>query len=342
MAFGANIDYSAYKQICFNRIFGDQYSKFFENSTFLSHGINASSMIQSNPMGARYLHLPYLGERRGAVKITDKSQYPLPKKSVNNKGAVVELCYYSTCVREHCWFEDYGLQYDMKNLYGQQDRDALQDIIVEEGIWNVGPDKDLTNTPICCTPDTNPVGEDGYYQITRKDILALRKKLDQRYPGKKNAKWCLILPVCAYWGLIENDEILKGQQMNLGLIGAIYRNMDDMRGPLLEIAGFELLCDDRTPWYDDQLCKLPYGSTPTEGTDLKSAIAYMKDESFVVALDQMKFFETLGDACEQNDQFSAAMPGYIGLPVDGKLPPECVYHIGAITQKPGTPPKKSN
>jgi hypothetical protein len=185
---------------------------------------------------------------------------------------------------------------------------ALLAEIAKEGMWKIGP-TNATKTPVFTTPSTNTNGADGYEQLTRAEFVKMRKALDGIYPGKANLTYWAIVDVDAYWDLVTNDDILKAQWGYLLQAGKVYA-LNEL--PILNIAGFNIYPDNRTPWYTNVTTKLAYGATITPGTHLKSCVIYADQESFFTALGSTELFDQNRHPGKQADLASFRTRAYIG------------------------------
>ncbi|WP_052594152.1 hypothetical protein [Aureispira sp. CCB-QB1] len=216
-----------------------------------------------------------------------------------------------------------GLPYDKRKSVLKDYRDVITDTITSEGLWNVSPYQNTSKTPMITA--TGPV-VNGYKTIIGDDIKRLRIALNQAFPGLKKAPWILTLDSNSYWGLSLNDDILRGQMM-------YKKNAGDVNLDGIKYLGFELMEDDRTPYYDATTRqRMAYGSTPVIGTDFRSATAFIKNKTFIKGFGKLEFFDNPRDSSIQADKGSFLQHAYIG-PLTENLQDNLTF-MGAIYMTP--------
>ncbi|PHN00602.1 hypothetical protein [Flavilitoribacter nigricans] len=324
------------KELWIDLLIGD-VDEFFDNDHFLSHGANMSYAVENDR-----INFTYKGPRPNIVKnFRTDGDTELDVYMRTDVADYVDLDNYSTEQMVLPRVDLFALPYDKKQSLLQDMRLALVDRIAVEGIWNIGPAATATKTPVISAATANPDAGDGYDAIVRSDITNLRILLDIQYPGLKNADWQLMVDSYTYWYLVNNDDILKAQYSNSAPIGAILSKISNGgltgkamgREPIpLQIAGFTLYCDDRTPWYKaSDSTKFAYGATYTVDTDFKSAIAYVPGQTFCTALGSTELFEQNQHPGKQADLASFLTRAYIG---PWGQTASNLKHAGAILRQP--------
>lgn len=307
------------KELWIDLLIGD-VENFFQNDTFLSHGVNMSYAVENDR-----INFTYKGPRPGITKnFRTNGTTTLPVYMRTDVPEYVTLDNYSTDQMVLPRVDLFALPYDKKQSLLQDMRNALVARIADEGIWDIGPAANQATTPVLAVPTGNADAGDGYDAITRTDIVTLRKALDKQYPGLKDAKWVLMLDVDAYWYLVDNDSLLNAQYANSAPIGALLSRMQGNTGrtgvagmsrePIpLEVANFTIMCDGRTPWYlHTNSTKIAYGGTVTPGTHFKSAIAYVEQLTFCTGLGTTELFDLPGEPSKQADLASFLTRAYVG------------------------------
>lgn len=324
------------KELWIDLLIGD-VDEFFDNDHFLSHGANMSYAVDNDR-----IDFTYKGPRPNIVKNfrTDGST-ELPVYLRTDVPEYIDLDNYSTEQMVLPRVDLFALPYDKKASLLDDMRRSLIDFIAEEGMWTVGPTANAAKTPVIAAAAANADAGDGYDAITRADIKNLRVLLDKQYPGLKNADWQLIVDVDAYWWLVDNDDVLKAQYQQSAPIGVLLSKMNGGnkamgREPIpLSIMNFTLYCDSRTPWYAAaNSTKMTYNKTTpnyTDGTDFKSAVAYVPNETFCVALGSTELFEQNQHPGKQSDLASFLTRAYIG---PWGQTASNFKHAGAILRRP--------
>jgi|GEM_PF-3106423 len=293
------------KELWIDLLIGDE-AEFFENDTFLSHGMNMSYAVDNDR-----INFAYKGPRPAIVK------------NFRTNGTTELTSFIRTDVADHVVLDNYSTQkivlphvdlfalpYEKKNSLMVDARLALVASIADEGIWKIGPGSDTANTPIIVVDAANASAQDNYDSITRADIVKLRIEMDLKYPGLKSAEWFLMMDTNAYWQLLATDTVLQQQY---GFSSAVGMIMNTKSMPAyIEIADFKIWRDSRTPWYDATNVKLAYGATITPGTHRKSAIAYIRNETFCNALGSTEMFGPVISAGKQAEETSFLSRAYVG------------------------------
>jgi len=314
------------KSIWIDLLIGDK-EEFFENDTFLSHGMNMSYAVENNE-----INFSYKGPRPGVTKnFRSDGMTELPIHDRTDTPEKVGLDNYSTDQFMLPKVDLFGLPYDKKASLMEDSRLALLESIAVEGLWAISPAAHIAGqTPIIKADSANGAATDNYDLILEADIMNLRIALDKAYPGLKKANWMLAVDTDAYWGLVKNSTILAEQykfQMSTGNI------LSDT--PDLKIFNFTIWCDDRTAWYNHSTeQKIAYNATTpgyTVGTSWKSALAYVPNKTFCTAIGTTQMFDKLNDPAKQADFVSFLSRAYVGP--WGETAANLKY-VGAIQRRP--------
>lgn len=273
---------------------------FWQLNWFFQHGKNMDKEVDND-----IIHWGFRGSASNVVKVNTIASYPLPVATRTDLPDYTPLDNYATERRRVHAIEQIGLSYDKLKDCVEQDRNAIIEAISAEGLWNVGPSGNTSKTPVITTPVTNPLGLDSYRLITAKEISELRTRLMIAYPNKKMAPWVLVLDAYSFHAMIATDPVLNNQY-------ALNKNTGTIGSDFVSAFGFEIQCDTRTPWYNTGLSKLAWGSNPILGTDMPSAVAYVKQESFFEAMGTPKMFTHEDDPAYQSDTYSFLVRAKIG------------------------------
>lgn len=313
---------------------GDEET-FFENNTFLSHGVNMNYAVDNDRINLAYkggrpnIHVNFRTDGTTTLPIFDREDTP----------DFIEMDNFSTDRMILPKVDLYALPYNKWDSLLADARLALVESIAVRGMWKVGPQSDTAKTPIHVIDSGNPEASDAHKAILRKDIVALRIRLDNQYPGLKDAKWHLVVDNAAYWYLVDNDDVLKAQYAQNAPIGILLSRINggaskaQGREPIpLEIGNFMLYADNRTPWYKaSDSTKFALGASYNSATDFKSAIAYVENKTFCAGLGTTEMFDNLRDPGMQADLASFLTRAYVGPwgSTDANL-----MHAGAILRRP--------
>lgn len=287
----------------------------YANQWFLQLAVNMNMYTENDQINFTY---------KGTIpNVTKNPTYPLTLTNRTDTPDFIKLIPYASDEFIIPKIDLHALPYDKRASLLQDYRDAVMNEVVSEGIWNSSLYEDTADTPTVVA--TGAADANGNKLVTGNDIIALRKRLDKRYPGLKNAAWHLVLDVESYWAIAATDPIIIGQQTRNGSVG----NVNTLG---INYHGFVLHCDDRTPWYGgatDQ--RLAYGATPTLGTDSPSATAFVANRSFCSAIGSIDFFDNPRQSDVQADKGSFLIHAYVGA-MSNDLETNIKY-MGAILRK---------
>lgn len=284
-------------------LIGDK-EEFFNDDAFLADGVDLSYTVEND-----YVNFAYKG--------TDIDEGDIVEDFVTDGDSELEthvrtdtaekykLKAYSTPQLVIPYEEMQLLPYDKKVSMMDNARDAVRRKIATRGIYDIAP-VNSAKTPVISIPSGNTNGGDGYKQVTRADFITLRKLLDAKYPGLIGRNYKAIVDIDTYWDLVNNDSILAAQYANQVKAG------DILNTPMLSIANFIIMADNRTAGYTSVSAKLAFGATFTPGTHLKSVQVYFPKKTFATALGSTKLFSNPDDAGKQADVTSFRTRAYAG------------------------------
>ncbi|MCC7223879.1 MAG: hypothetical protein IT273_09145 [Chitinophagales bacterium] len=285
------------KEIWVDQLIGRD-GEFYKDSSVIKHMRNMTGFVEYNRINLAYSGVPGAVERNPT--------YPRPVVQRTDTPDFVELDNYATeaiMVRD---IETIELAYNKRESYLSDTRDNLAAKIEIDCMWNLGPTSDSSHTPIVQTPGTNALAADGYRVVTAEDIKRLRKQLNTKYPAHKNDAWVLVLDAESYWSMVANDTHLKNQQ-------ALNQQTGVRDGVFVRYFGFDIIEDNRTPWYAAGGVKLGLGATPVLASDCPSCIAYVKGKSGYYALGTTKMFANLDNPIEQGSIWSFLTRAKVGM-----------------------------
>jgi hypothetical protein len=287
--------------------------KFWNRAAFLGDGKSMTDLVKTvRDQNAKdgyfqYINFPIQGGR------------PTITKNFRTNGTTTLSVYDRVDTPERIGLENYSTQQIMMpsvdlytlayNKWGDmldETGQALTEDIAKEGIWKIAPPTNVPNKlPVFNVASTNPVLEDGKKSITEADIMKLRNQLNVAYPALINAPWVLMVDTYSFSELVKNSNVLQQQQAFKGLYGKVNSDL-----PAFKIWGFEIREEGDLPYYGG-LVKKALGSVPILA-DSRSAVAYVKQKTYVVARGMTQTFSTLNDAGRQADFVSFLTRAYIG------------------------------
>lgn len=303
------------KSVWTKLLVGKDNEHLHDSTWFINAGVNMDKEVVGE-----YIDFTH----KGTIPTVSKNpSYPLTQVNRADIPDRIPLAHYASQEFIIPKIDLHGLPYNKRKSVLKDYRDVITDSITSEGIWNVSPYQNTAKTPLIAATGT---AVNGYKVITGDDIKRLRVALNKAFPGLKKAPWVLTLDTESYWGLSHGDDILRAQMMYRKSAGDV--NLDGIK-----YLGFELMEDDRTPYYDATTRqRMVYGSTPVIGTDFKSATAFIKNKTFIKAFGKLDFFDNPRDSSIQADKGSFLQPAYIG-PMSENLQDNLTF-MGAIYMTP--------
>lgn len=189
--------------------------------------------------------------------LVNNTSYPLDIEDLEDGDKAVTLDKYQTKPTRITDDELYSLSYDKKATVIERHKEAISEKKYSRAIHAISPDENLAATPVILTTGTEV---EGRKIMTRKDIVALKKKFDKNKVPK--AGRCLVLCADHVADLLENDQHFANQ----------YYNAES--GKIGKVLGFEIYEYDDCPYYNaTTLKKVAYGSVPAD-TDMQASIAF--------------------------------------------------------------------
>lgn len=278
---------------------GKDNEHLYDNNWILQKGVKMDSFVDAYDV----LHFTHKGTFGQLIK---NPTYPLPRASRVDIPDSISLEPYATEQFILPAVELHALPYDKRKSVLNDQREEISNGLASEGVWNIGPYENTPQTPMI-DASGNVSAMDGYRIIEPDDIVKLRIALNRAYPKLKNAAWNLVLDSVSFWTIVSKNEVIKTQMMYRNMVGKV--NIDAE----VDLYGFNLICDDRTAFYDSTNSRrMPYGSTPVQGTDFMSANAFVDNKSYITALGSTKFFDDRNDSGMQADMGSFLKHAYIG------------------------------
>jgi hypothetical protein len=288
------------KKGLFTKLLVGKDNEYLHENWFLQYGMNMDKQIDEY----NTIHFTHKGTIGGGV--IKNPVYPLPLLTRTDLPDSIECAPYATPAGLLPSIDTHGLPYDKRKSVLKDLREEMLDDIVREGIWNTSPYEDTLDTPIIMA--TGPV-VNGYKSIIKADIQKFRTAVNKRYPGLTRKKWVMILESEDFWELVNNDSTLQMQIAYNNKVG-------DLDAPKrVVINEVEIREDNRLPFYDGTTQqRLPFGSVPVLGTDLKVATAFIGNKSFIKGFGKLEFFDNKKEALYQADIVSLLQHAYIGPP----------------------------
>lgn len=190
--------------------------------------------------------------------LVNNTSYPLEIEDLEDGDKAVTLDKYQTKPTRITDDELYsGMSYDKKATVIERHKEAMSEKKYSRAIHAIAPAENKAATPVILTTGAEA---DGRKILTRKDIIALKKKFDKL----KVPKVGRILVLCSdhIADLLENDQKFNSQYY------------DYTSGKVNKLYGFEVYEYDDCPYYNAAtLKKIAYGQVPAD-TDMQASVAF--------------------------------------------------------------------
>lgn len=193
------------------------------------------------------IHLMHIGV--DPTVLINNTTYPLQIETLEDADKAVSLDKYQTRPTVITDDELYALSYDKIASVIERHREALDETKYKKAIHAIAPGSNGTKTPVILTTGET-TGDGTRKMITRKDIIAMKKKFDDmRVPLSGR-----ILVLCNDHvnDLLESDQKFADQYYNY------------TSGKISNMYGFEVYEYNECPYYDaTTLQKVAYGGSTT-------------------------------------------------------------------------------
>ncbi len=279
--------------------------KFFDDDEFLTDGKDWSPWIEND-----VINLAEIGASPTVMK--NNTTFPITAATRTDVPIALPVDNYSTTSTIVRKLEQISLAYDKRQSVLSDHKKSLQQKIGDDGIFNIAPTANTTDTPVIKTSGALSAVS-GYKIMTADDIMRLAIAYDNRKFSKKGRT--IVVPPTQFWEFVNTDSVLKEQAKQNGKGG-------EGTDVWVYYMGFKIRSRVTTAYYNKTtLAKIAYGAVPGS-SDRPAAISYIAQESFGKGLGTNEMFATIGDPAQQGDIVNFLQKAIV-LPVRQKT-------IGAI------------
>ncbi|MDR2002144.1 MAG: hypothetical protein LBQ74_03865 [Prevotella sp.] len=189
--------------------------------------------------------------------LIDNTTYPLTIENLPDGDVTISLHKFETNPTRVTADELYAISYDKIKLKKDQHADKLSEAHLDKAIHAFAPVSNTAQTPVVFTSGSTL---DGRKQLTRTDIISLKRKLDKLKVPKKGRR--LVLCSDHVSDLLDLDQKFKDQ----------YHNYET--GVITKMYGFEIYEATNCPLFDQTGTKASFGSVPSAGQFEASVFFY--------------------------------------------------------------------
>lgn len=194
--------------------------------------------------------------------LIDNTTYPLEVEELKDGDVAISLSKFETKPTSITDDELHAISYDKMAIVKQRHGNKLGESQLDKALHAFAPVEQTDTTPVLKT-----TGEavDGRNRCTRKDILALKSKLDKLRVPKSGRR--LVLCSDHINDLLEEDQKFKDQYHN-------YEN-----GVIAKMYGFEIFEFVNCPLFGQNFKKKAFGAAATDG-DFEASIFFYVPRMF--------------------------------------------------------------
>lgn len=195
--------------------------------------------------------------------LIDNTTYPLEVESLSDGDVAIKLSKFETKPTSVTDDELHALSYDKIKVVKDRHAEKLAEARLDKALHAFAPVEQTSTTPVILTAGTTVL--DGRVALTRKDILALKNKLDKLKIPKKGRR--LVLCNDHINDLLEEDQKFKDQ----------YHNYET--GVISKMYGFEVMEYVNCPLFGQNLKKKAFGAVAGDG-DYEASIFFYVPRMF--------------------------------------------------------------
>ena len=189
--------------------------------------------------------------------LVNNTTYPLEVEDLEDGDKAVTLDKFQSKPTRITDDELHAISYDKMKSVIDRHKEAFFEVKFARAIHSLAPAGNDAKTPVILTTGETT---DGRKAMTRKDIIALKKKFDKASIVKDGR----ILVLCGdhVADLLENDQKFADQYYNY------------QTGKISNLYGFEVYEYEKCPYYNaTTLAKVAYGAVPA-ATDMQASVAF--------------------------------------------------------------------
>lgn len=195
--------------------------------------------------------------------LINNTTYPIPAQELEDGDIALGLDKFQT--KKTVVSDDtlFAISYDKIGSVIERHGDAITIGKFKKAAHAVAPQSDTDATPVIQT--SGEAGADGRKKLVRKDIIALKRRLDaQGYPATGRR---LVLCSDHVNDLLEEDQKFRDQYYNY------------TSGKIANMYGFEVYEFENCPFYTKEGTKVPYKNSPS-GTDHQASFCFYTKRLF--------------------------------------------------------------
>lgn len=195
--------------------------------------------------------------------LINNTTYPIAAQELEDGDIALGLDKFQTKKTAVSDDQLFAISYDKIGSVIERHGDAITIAKFKKAAHAVAPQSDTDTTPVI--PTSGEAGADGRKKLTRKDIIALKRKLDaQGYPAVGRR---LVLCSDHVNDLLEEDQKFRDQYYNY------------TSGKIANMYGFEVYEFENCPFYTKEGTKVAFKTTPG-GTDHQASFCFYTKRLF--------------------------------------------------------------
>ena len=189
--------------------------------------------------------------------LINNTTYPIAAQELEDGDIALGLDKFQTKKTAVSDDQLFAISYDKIGSVIERHGDAITIAKFKKAAHAVAPQSDTDTTPVI--PTSGEAGADGRKKLTRKDIIALKRKLDAKgYPAVGRR---LVLCSDHVNDLLEEDQKFRDQYYNY------------TSGKIANMYGFEVYEFENCPFYTKEGTKVAFKTTPG-GTDHQASFCF--------------------------------------------------------------------
>jgi hypothetical protein len=238
---------------------GEVLRGFKRDGGFLNTIPDRSSLVKNSA-----IHLVDLGADPNIL--VNNTTYPIATTQASDGDIIIgldKLDTENTGIREDYLF---ALSFDAIAEYTESHILSLLESMADRAIHAIAPAGNTTATPIISTTGATDGETQARKQITKADILKLKKKFDDNNIPKVGR----VLVLCPehVQQILAFDELFANQYQNI------------REGQILRLYGFDIYEYGKMPLYDASNAKKAWGAAAAPTTDRYASVAYYAPRMF--------------------------------------------------------------
>ena len=195
--------------------------------------------------------------------LINNTTYPIAAQELEDGDIALGLDKFQTKKTAVSDDQLFAISYDKIGSVIERHGDAITIAKFKKAAHAVAPQSDTETTPVI--PTSGEAGADGRKKLTRKDIIALKRKLDAKgYPAVGRR---LVLCSDHVNDLLEEDQKFRDQYYNY------------TSGKIANMYGFEVYEFENCPFYTKEGTKVAFKTTPG-GTDHQASFCFYTKRLF--------------------------------------------------------------